>query len=595
MDGRPVTQNLQQERQGNVLVLSMARAPVNALDAGLIAELRDALAEARQEPDLRAVVIGSELPQFSVGLDISELGRVAGPGIADLCAEIEDMPVPVVAALRGSVLGGGLEIALACHVRLADAKARLGLPEISLGLLPGAGATQRLPRLVGAGPALHLLLDGVLIAAGEALAIGLIDQVVEEALIPRAVAHARTLIGQPLRRTCERREGMRDGLAYQTALAAARTRIEGSRMPASERIVACIEAAQILPFDQGLWFERAAYEDMVATPESAGLRHAFSAERRALAPPAAVTAVTAPGLTTVGILGAGGAAAEVARMALGAGLRVILVDPDRPALLAALERIAARHELMVSEGTLAPEARDADWGRLLSRQDAGSLAEADLILAQQTGAPEGKLVIGLGGTGPLVLHPAAQAGGLAELDAAPGVAVAAQAAGLVFARRLGWRLMFAGPGGPVERRLRTTLSRVIAHLEQGGLSRADIATALAGFGLGAAARRHLPPAPRHAADVVPACLAALANDGARMLEEKLVRRPAQVDAAAVLSGLFPRWEGGPMYLADRRGLLVLRADLRKRAEAAPALYTPAPLIETLIDKGLGFGSLNGER
>lgn len=589
----PVMKFVRQDRQGEVLVVFMDRPPVNALDSAQIAGLRAAFAAARAEEGLVAVVLASGLPQFCVGLDISELTRVKGQGLPELCAEIEAMPLPVVAALQGNALGAGLELALACHARLATPKVRLGLPEIALGLLPGGGATQRLPRLAGAAPALHLLLDGAIITAGEALAIGLLDRVEEEALLPAALAHARSLAGTAPRRSGERRDGMRDGMGYQAAVAAAREKVAGSRLPAPERIIDCVEAAQLLPFDQGLGYERAAFEEIAATPEAAGLRHAFLADRRALFPPAAVTALTPPALGLIGIRGTGGAAAEVARMALSAGLRVVLTEPDRATLAATLQRIAAKQEALVAEGKLSPAARDADWGRLQSRQDEAGLAEADLILTTAGSFASIKPQAALGGEGPLVLHPASQSGGLAEIAVAEGVPPAAQALVLAFARRLGWRTMFAAPGGPVERRLRAALSRAVAWLDQSGVSRADIAAALAAFGLGAAAKRHLPAAPARAADVVPACLAALANEGARMIGLGVVRRPAQVDAAAVLSGLFPRWEGGPMFLADRRGLMALRADLRRRAETAPELFAPAPLIDRLISEGRDFAALNG--
>lgn len=230
------------------------------------------------------------------------------------------------------------------------------------------------------------------------------------------------------------------------------------------------------------------------------------------------------------------------------------------------------------------------------------MAGADLILfgadAQAWALAPGAAAITLGPLVPraagtdVALIPAPAAGLAAELCAGPAAAIALRAQGLALGRRLGWKVIFSGPGGPIERRLRAAVSAAIAGLESAGLNRSVIATALASFGLGVSEATALPPAPPEADVVVSACLAALANQGARMITEGTARRPADVDAVAMFSGIIPRWQGGPMYLADKRGLLVLRADLRKRAVAAPQLYAPDPLIDRLIGEGLDFASLN---
>jgi 3-hydroxyacyl-CoA dehydrogenase len=169
-----------------------------------------------------------------------------------------------------------------------------------------------------------------------------------------------------------------------------------------------------------------------------------------------------------------------------------------------------------------------------------------------------------------------------------------QALALGFARRLGWKVLVQGPGAPIDQRLRAALARSITFLEGQGHERATIASALAAFGLGAGMRPKLPPAPKGAglADILPFCLAALMNEGAKILSEGGARRPSDIDAAALLSGLFPRWEGGPMYQADRMGLMALRANLRTRAETAPRLFAPAPVLDTLISEGKTFADLN---
>jgi 3-hydroxyacyl-CoA dehydrogenase len=167
------------------------------------------------------------------------------------------------------------------------------------------------------------------------------------------------------------------------------------------------------------------------------------------------------------------------------------------------------------------------------------------------------------------------------------------ALGLTLARRLGWRLVFTGPGGPIDRRLRAALAAAIAGLEAEGIARDTIAAALASCGIGMSARASLPTAPREARQVLDACFAALANQGARMLSEGVAQRALDIDAVAVLCGVFPRWMGGPMFWADQRGLLVLRADLRHRAEKAPQIYAPDALFDQLIANGRKIVTLGG--
>ena len=597
---------VQVTHRGAVLVLALAHRPVNALSAevrdGLFAGLQAALAD----PAVLAVVIASDIAQFSAGADMAELGRAdAGRGLAQLCTAVENFPKPVIVAINGNALGGGLELALAAHGRVADEKAHLGLPEVSLGILPGAGGTQRMPRIVGAQAALKVLLETAPLNAVQALAIGLVDQVVGAGLRDAACAMALAMAeqGKPPVRSSDRRDGMRDPMAYQAALAAARKQFAGARLPAPQRVIDCVEAAQLLPLDQGLAYERAAFAELVQTPEAVGLRHAFMAERRAWFPPADLAALAPAKLAHLAIWGGGDLTAELVVQALGAGLRVTLVEPRREVLVPTLEKIVARQELAVVEKRLAAAARDADWARLTSTMAADGLIGADLILTAPEAEPlpadpDRAPMIVLGSLGPraasgrVALQPAMAAGMAAELSSTAGAAVGVRALGLALARRLGWKVQFTGAGGPLDRRLRASLSAAIAQLEAQGMARPTIAAALASYGLGVGDRAALPAAPPQADQVLQACLSAMANQGARLLSEGVARRPLDVDAAAIMGGLFPRWQGGPMFQADKRGLLVLRADLHRRAETAPQIYAPDPLFDQLIRDGRDFGALN---
>jgi len=605
MDGRAAgTGAVRQELCGSVLLLIMARRPVNALTADLRASLSAALASVVADPrPIDAVVICSDIAQFSAGADLSEFGKpTAPPKLSDLCRQIENFPKPVVVAINGSAMGGGLELALAAHGRIALETAVLGLPDVSLGVVPAGGATQRLPRLIGAGPALKLMLDPQPLTAVQALAIGLLDAVVASDLRDAACAMATKMGGAPLPKTSDRRDGLRDAKTYFAEVSVARVKVQDLPVPAAARLVDCVEAAQLLSFDQGLAYEQAAFDDLVRTPEAAALRHAQFAERRATQLPASVAAQGTVKLNHVGFWGAADPAADVAAQALAAGLRVTLVDPKRDALVAALQKIATRQEIAVADGRLGAAARDADWARLTSNMSPEALVGADLVLAGSDAGPvpldppAAVLILGAlaarAGAGRAALHPAVSAGLAAELAAGAEVSQALLASGAAFARRLGWKLLFTGPGGSIDRRLRAALSAAISALETGGLARPVLAAALASFGMGGAARAPLPAPPPQAKLVLDACLAALANQGARLLGEGVARRPSDIDAAAILSGMFPRWQGGPMFQADRRGLLVLRADLKRRAETAPQIYAPDPIFDRLIADGRVFGDLN---
>ncbi|MBC7739744.1 MAG: enoyl-CoA hydratase/isomerase family protein, partial [Candidatus Saccharibacteria bacterium] len=511
-----------------------------------------------------------------------------------------------IAALHGIALGGGLELALAAHYRIAEANATLGLPEVTLGLLPGAGGTQRLPRLVGAASALRLILTGQPVQGSEALALGLVDRVVGQDLTEAAVAMAAE--GLAVRRSCDLRRGFMDMAGYQSAVTAARATL--SALPAPARIVDCIEAAGLLPFDQGLLMEQSAFADLVAAPEAAGLRHAFFVERRAAVPPHPFVAKGNAPVAHLALWGGGDMAADLAFQALSAGLHVIWGAADRAVLVQSLGRTAARQELAVATGLVTEEQRDEDWARLTTALDPAALAGQDLVLISPDAdalAVSLDLVSGLGvvaGLGAVMAGQAAagqggpdcaitvpyETGGLAELSLRPGAAPETVTRLTALARALGWRLVFAGPGGPIELHLRQALSAAAVHLVGQGMEAQVVAAVQTQWQArpGGAA----PVAtPRQAAEITATSLAAMAAEGSRMVQDGRARRPLDVDAVALLAGLLPRWMGGPMFQADQRGLLVLRSDLRSRAPHDP-IFAPAALMDDLISQGQMFASLN---
>ena len=600
-DGQAEKETVLPERRGPVLVLWLDHPPANILSAAVRMALHAGLDAAADETCL-AVVIAANGIHFSAGADVSAVvrPRVGEPDLASLLLRIEAFCKPVIAALHGNVLSGGLELAMAAHKRLATVSARLAMPDVKLGLSPGAGGTQRMPRLTGAAEALRLMQGGDAISATEAFAIGLVDQIVEDDMIAVAVDAASDLAATDWQRlrTSARQDGMHDPVAYQAAVVQARSRT--GYLPAPDRIADCVEAALLLPMSQGLVFEQVAFDELRSSAQAQGLRHAFFAEQRALFPPQALTSVVPPRLETVAIWGTGGSASDVARQALAAGLQVTLVEPEKADLAAALKRIAARLEKDVTAGRQTSQARDADWARLKSSSALAGLEQADLLLHAIDAGPPRRLAAELprimlqtsglaGGAG---LQPGTDRGHLAELSAWPDAPVMTQVLGMTFARKLGWRLVFAGAGGQIEARLRAALSAAIAEYERTGVARPVIAGALASFGLGAAGRLRLPAMPAGGAEVLAGCQAVLAAQGARLLSESIALRPSDIDAVAVMAGLFPRWQGGPMFWADRRGALVLRAELRERAASAPHLFAPAPVFDKIIAEGLTFAALN---
>ena len=270
------------QMRGPVGIVTLDAPPVNALTPDVRAGLGAALDMAEGQTGLRALVLIGEGEAFSAGLDLAEMRRPAAgvPTVADLARRLELMPVPVIAALGGRALGAGAELALACHWRLAVPDALIGLPEISLGVVPGAGGTQRLPRLAGAEVALGMLLSGKSAPMDLARKVGLVDGVVDGHLLSGAVRFAEALVeaGTAPRPTADRRHYLKDGTAYLAAVEARRG--TGHPPGAAARIVQCVEAALLLPIEQGLELEAVAHAESLDAPEARGLQHAYLAERR---------------------------------------------------------------------------------------------------------------------------------------------------------------------------------------------------------------------------------------------------------------------------------------------------------------------------
>lgn len=598
------------DRDG-IAILKIDAPPVNALGLPLRQALWAALTDAAADPEIGAIILAARGRAFSVGADITEFDAPLGePGLPALCEWIEGQPKPVVAAIHAAALGGGLELALAARGRVALAGAQLGLPEVNLGLLPGAGGTQRLPRLIGAEQALRLMLTGRSVGAAEALAIGILDVVVEDGLERAALDLARKLMKSPGLPTSQRRDGLRDPVVYQKAVNAARVAVQGQTQPALARIIDCVEAAHLLPLEAGLAYEAAAFEDLLASPESAALRHVFFAERRAarFAETRLRPRPDLPPLQRIGVLGA--AAADLAMALLQSGCEVALVEPNRPNLVQALEKIAALQEKAVAEGRLTEARRDLDWARLGSALAASALTECQAVLvadaalmpeAMAATAPGTLLaMIGRGGVQPqdrgadiLGFRPAGAR--LVELVVTPATAPEQVLQGQALARLLGLGVLRSAMPGGVPGRIMAAGRAAVSHMVSQGEDAAEIAAAMLAFGLPALAPQGAQPrrgqAPAVAKRIEARVLGAMANEAARLLGQGLVSHPSEIDYALVAGQSFPRWQGGPLFWADRRGLMILRRDLEAWAPEAPEIWGIAPLLADLAGKGARFSRL----
>jgi len=342
------------ERHGALGLIVIANPPVNALGAAVRQGLKACLSEALAEPAISAIVVSADGRTFPAG------------------GMVEASPKPVVAALHGTVLGGGLELAMAAHYRVGEENTLLGLPEVKLGLLPGAGGTQRTPRLVGVKVALDMMLSGLPVKAVDAVRLGLVDEIGPLQTLRSDAAALAGEVGAP-RRTRDARSQFEDGASCMRDIATRRA--VPNRPLASRKIIDCVEAAMLLPFDVGLDMERDAFSECLASTESEALRHIFFAEREAAKFPE-LSRVSPNTVETVGVVGAGLMGCGIAIACLGAGLAVTVIEPDEDGVRAALSRIGKLYDDGLAKGRIREEALTA----LKLTTDMQALSSADLII-----------------------------------------------------------------------------------------------------------------------------------------------------------------------------------------------------------------------
>ena len=697
---------VQRAQRGDILLVTIDNPPVNALGADVRAGLLAAIEAANADASVAAVLIAGSGRTFIGGADIREFGKPPlPPALPDVCNRIEACTKPVVAVIHGPALGGGLEVALAAHYRIALPVAKLGLPEVQLGLLPGAGGTQRTPRLAGAAAALEMMLSGRHVSAAEAHQLGLVDRVAEEGdPVEIGLAYARELLAQgaPVRRT-------RDAAALADRAAQTAT-IEQARADTSKKsrglfsplkIVDAVQGAVDLPFDEGLALERKLFLECLDSPQRAGLVHAFFAEREAAKSPETQSSRPRP-IARIGVVGGGTMGAGIAVSCLDAGLPVTMIERDDEALARGRANVDKVYAGLVAKGRMTEDARAAVMARWSGSTAYDALADADLVieavfedmdvkkavfaeldrvckpgavlatntsyldidaLAASISRPQD--VIGLHFFSPANIMK------LLEVVVPAQVAPSVVATAFELAKKLRKTPVRAGVcDGFIGNRILAVYRQAADAMMEDGASPYQIDKAVRDFGfpmgpyqmsdlaggdIGWATRKRRAPtrdpraryvqiadrlcergwfgqktgrgyylyeggartgtpdaevdaiidAERRRAGVTPRSftdeeimrryMAAMINEGARVVAEKIALRPLDVDVTFVHGYGFPRYRGGPMKYADMVGLPQVLADIREFAKEDPLFWQPAPLLVELAERGDDFASLNKTR
>ena len=376
-----MTSPIRTERHDDVLVIVSDNPPVNALGAAVRQGLEAGIGEAAADDSVKAVVIRCDGRTFFAGADITEFGKpMQEPALPTLIEMIEACPKPVVAAIHGTALGGGCEVALGCHYRVAVPSAKLGTPEVKLGLLPGAGGTQRIPRLAGVKLGLEMTAKGDPISAKAALDAGLLDRLVgEDSLAADAIAFARSVADARPLPIASQKTAQPDPEAVAAFKQANARRFRGFDAPAAN--IACVEkAADGSSFAEGIEFERAEFMKLMFGIQSAAQRHIFFAERQAAKIDDVPADTPLRPIRKVGVIGAGTMGGGISMNFLSAGIPVTIVEMQREALDRGTGTIRRNYEATAAKGRMKPEQVEAAMAALTPTLDLSDLADCDLVI-----------------------------------------------------------------------------------------------------------------------------------------------------------------------------------------------------------------------
>ena len=369
---------------GDIAVITLDHPPVNGLGHALRKGIAEGVAQAGTDPSVKAIVLIGAGNAFSGGADIREFNTPAAaaePFLRQVIAMVESSPKPVVAAIHKVAMGGGLELALGCHYRIAAPGAQLALPEVKLGILPGAGGTQRLPRAIDARVALDMMLSGNPVMSDKAPA-GLVDEIAQGDLLEAALAFARKLAAEkrPLRKLRDEKAKFDGDAAVFFAAATNKVAKESRGFPAPPKIVECVAAAVTLPFDEGTKLERERIGALIDSTESKAMRHAFFAERAAAKIPDVPESTPAREVKRVAIIGAGTMGGGIGMAFANAGFPVTLLEVKQEALDRGMDTIRKNYAATVSRGRLSQDEMDKRMARLSTTLAYDAIREADLVI-----------------------------------------------------------------------------------------------------------------------------------------------------------------------------------------------------------------------
>ncbi len=379
---------VQLTKDNDIAIITINNPPVNALSPGVPQGIGESIKKIQQDDSVKAAVLIGGGRTFVAGADINEFVKMTsgkikrGVGLLPLLLEIEDCSKPVVVAIHGNALGGGLELAMSGHYRVAVAAAQVGQPEVNLGIIPGAGGTQRLPRLAGVEKAIEMCTSGKPVKAPEALKFGIVDRVIEGDLLAGAVAFAREVAGKPTRKTRERNEKLGTPEQNAPVVAAARETVRKKQRGLMAPLVAidAIEAATRLPFEDGCQNEQRLFDECLFSDQSKALIHAFFAEREVSKIPDVPKETPVIPVNSAAIIGAGTMGAAIAMVFANAGIPVVLKDVDRDALDRGIANIKKNYAVSVKRGRFTQEYVDERMKLIKTTLRYEEIGSADLVI-----------------------------------------------------------------------------------------------------------------------------------------------------------------------------------------------------------------------
>ena len=368
-------------KEGNVGLITVNNPPVNALSQAVRAGIKASIEKGIADQEVAAMIILCEGRTFIAGADIREFGKPPmEPSLPDVVQFIEDSPKPVVAAIHGTALGGGLEIPLGCHFRIAMSSAKVGLPEVKLGLLPGAGGTQRLPRVAGVQSALEMITSGTPIAAAKAKSMGILDEVVDGDLKAAALAFAKKVVDEkrPIRKVSSLAAKVDSPSVFEDFTKSIARKSRGFIAPF--KCIEAVKAAVELPFAEGMKRERAIFVELQASDQSKAQRHVFFAEREVVRIPGLPDDQPTREIKSVGILGAGTMGGGIAMCFVNAGIPVVLLEVKQEFLDKGLSVIKKNYANTVAKGSLKQEVMDKRMSLIKPTLSYDDLKNVDLVI-----------------------------------------------------------------------------------------------------------------------------------------------------------------------------------------------------------------------